>query len=218
MINRTLIAIVGHSTPQALQTAPSRPEVTVTTTSRGMKMILRAVLLAAFLAGLAPWHDAGAAPPLPIKAFYGKWAGNAVAETSGSIYFGLSSRDLDVTIKPLDSGFKIDWTTVIHLGGESDEPKIRRKSKSVEFAATDKANVFKGKASVDPMSGQDYAWARIDYQTLTVYLLTINSDGIFHLQSYARTLNGLGMDLVFTSTRDNYQQRIARGKLTKLEN
>ena len=181
-------------------------------------MILRAVFLAALLAGLAPRHDAGAAAPLPIKAFYGKWVGKAVAETPESLYLGLTSRDLNVTIEPRDGGFKVAWTTVIHLGGESDKPKIRRKSNSVEFAATGKANVFKAKMSADPMSGQDYAWARIDYQTLTIYLLTIDAEGIYHLQSYARTLTGLGMDLVFSSIRDNQQRRTAKGKLIKLEN
>lgn len=181
-----------------------------------MTTILRAVLLAALLAGLAPNHDAGAREPLPIKAFYGKWVGNAVAEGPASLYVGLTSRDLDVVIEPRDGGFKVSWTTVIHLGGESDQPKVRRKSNSVEFAATDRAHVFKPKASVDPMSGQDYAWARIDYQTLTVYLLTIDAEGIYHLQSYARTLTGFGMDLVFDSIRDNQRRRTAKGKLIKL--
>ncbi len=183
-----------------------------------MKTILRMVLLTALLAGLAPGQEAGAAAPLPIKAFDGKWVGNAVAEGPESLYIGLTSRDLNVTIEARDGGFKVAWTTVIHLGGASATPKIRRKSNSLEFAATDKANVFKAKASADPMSGQDYAWARIDYQTLTIYLLTIDAEGIYHLQSYARTLTGLGMDLVFVSIRDNHRQRTAKGKLIKLEN
>lgn len=189
------------------------------TTSGGvMHRVFKAVLAAAFLAGLAAGQDAAAAAPLPIKAFYGKWVGNAVAETPESIYLGLTSRDLNVTIEPLDKGFKISWTTVIHLGGESDKPRIRRKAKSIAFAVTDKANVFKAAASSDPMSGQDYAWARIEYQTLTVYLLTIDAEGIYHLQSYARTLTGFGMDLVFESIRDNQRRRTAKGKLVKLEN
>jgi len=191
----------------------------MTTTSRAMAtMVLRAVLLAAFLTGFAPRHDAGAATSLPIKAFYGKWVGKGIAKSPESIYLGLTSRDINVTIGPREGGFKIDWTTVIHLGGEGDEPKIRRKAKSVEFSATGKVNVFKAVPSADPMSGDDYAWARIDYQTLTVYLLTIDAEGIYNLQSYARTLTGLGMELVFSSIRDNRQRRTAKGKLIKLKN
>ncbi len=52
------------------------------------------------------------AQDLPIAAFFGSFKGGGVAENRDSIYFGVTVRDLDVTIRPEGSGFRVDWTTI----------------------------------------------------------------------------------------------------------
>lgn len=183
-----------------------------------MRFICAAVLVVVSLVGLGPARPALAAQPVSIKAFFGTWAGSAIAEGPDSVYIGLSNRDLNVTIGPRGDGFTITWTTVIHPGEDAADQEVRRKTKTVDFAATGTAGVFKATNQADPMSGEDYAWARIDRQTLTVYLLTIDPFGVYNLQSYARTLTGFAMELEFRSIRDNRSLRVARGKLVKLEN
>ena len=59
---------------------------------------------------------------------------------------------------------------------------------SLSFAPSSRANVFGAVDTEDPMSGEPFAWARIDGQTLTVYMLLIRDDGGYEVQSYARTL------------------------------
>lgn len=182
-----------------------------------MRVLCAVLLVFVALAGLGPAGPARATQPVSIKAFYGKWGGSAIGEGPDSIYIGLSNRDLNVTIGPRDDGFTITWTTVIHPGEDAADKEPRRKSKTVDFVATGTPGVFKATEQPDPMSGEDYVWARINRQTLTVYLLTIDEYGVYTLQSYARTLTGFAMELEFRSIRDNRNQRVARGKLVKME-
>jgi hypothetical protein len=48
--------------------------------------------------------------------------------------------------------------------------------------------------------------------------MTISSQGNYDMQSYARTLSGAGMDLVFTRIRDGEPVRSAKAKLVKIAN
>ena len=53
---------------------------------------------------------------------------------------------------------------------------------------------------------------------MTVYIITISNSGAYNIQSYARTLSGYGMELVFSRIRDGEPVRTARAKLTKAFN
>ena len=73
-----------------------------------------------------------AADNLPIDAFFGKFVGSGIARSDVSDYFGLTVRDLDVTIAGAGGGaVAITWTTVIRQGGDPDNPDIRKKSAQV---------------------------------------------------------------------------------------
>ncbi len=158
---------------------------------------------------------AARAADLSIAAFAGRFVGSGLARDDVSEYFDLTVRDLDVTITPQGAGFNVAWTTVLREGGDPDNPKIRRKSSSINVVPAGRPGLFRGAPSVDPMSGEAYAWARIRRQTLTVHSLVIDENGSYTMHSYDRTLTGLGMELEFTRVRDGEPTKTVTGKLTK---
>tara|TARA_B100001093_G_C26552605_1_gene895154 strand:+ start:67 stop:609 length:543 start_codon:yes stop_codon:yes gene_type:complete len=152
---------------------------------------------------------------LKIDAFYGEFQGSGVSENRDSIYFGVTVRDFGVAIRPVDRGFKVEWTTVIRRGGNPNKPKIKQKTQKFIFKPTAQKNIFRSPNSPDYMSGQPFAWARVHRNTLHIYLLSIDANGIYSMQTYARTLTPMGMDFVFTRLRDGEPVRSIKGKLIK---
>ena len=70
----------------------------------------------------------------------------------------------------------------------------------------------------DPLLGGKYAWARIEKQTLYVYVLLISADGKYDMQTYERTIKPSGMDFIFSRVRDGEPVRKVKGKLIKYGN
>ena len=175
----------------------------------------RIVLTLAFLLTIAASPAAFAQQTLPIGAFFGVWNGGGVAENEDSIYFRSTVRDFDVTIRPAGAGFRIDWTTVIRKGGNPDKPDIRRRKSTKTLMPTGTPGVFHGTGSGDPLSGKEMYWARLDKNTLSLFLMTVDSDGVYTLQQYDRTLSGTGMQLTFKSLSDGDRQREVTGRLIK---
>ncbi|MDH3235955.1 MAG: hypothetical protein OEQ29_20725 [Alphaproteobacteria bacterium] len=181
-----------------------------------MKRFLAMVPAIGIAAGL--WLAAtglAAAQDISIRAFKGTWGGSAVANNRDSLYFGVTIRDLDVTITPSAEGFQIGWTTVIRRGGTPNKPKLRKKSVEMRFVNTGRKGVWKLANSGDMLSGNPYGWARIQGRTLTLYVMAIDERGGYAISRYARTLSGTGMDLEFTAIRDGEPARIVRGKLVR---
>jgi len=170
------------------------------------------LMLAAFEISI----PAARAADLSINAFAGHYVGSGLARNDVSEYFDLTVRDLDVTIRPEGAGFNVAWTTVLREGGDPDNPNIKRKSSSIDFVPAGRPGVFRGAPSVDPMSGDAYAWAYINGQTLTVHSLVIDETGSYTMHSYDRTLTGLGMELRFTRVRDGEPTKTVTGKLVKV--
>ena len=162
--------------------------------------------------------SAARAQDLAQTAFYGTFQGSGFAENNDSIYFGTTVRDLDVIIAPSGSGFSVTWTTIIRGGGDPSKPNVRRKTQTATFSPTENTGVFRGTPSGDPLTGNSYIWARIEANTMTVFIMNIGKTGEYNMQSYARTLSGYGMELVFTRIRDGEPVRTARAKLTKASN
>lgn len=171
-----------------------------------------AVALGAFF--LTP--PQAAAKDLPITAFYGKFSGGGIAHNADSEYFAMTTRDFDVVIKPEGGGVRVDWTSVIRRGGDPLNPKIRRKMSSKILRPTSKPNVFHGSQSGNPLKGEELCWARVDGNTLTVFLMTVSKEGVYELQQYDRTLSGTGMKLLFRSWRDGDRLRSVSGRLVKI--
>lgn len=158
------------------------------------------------------------AADVDIKAFYGKFAGAGVAQSEDSLYFGTTVRDTDVEIRPAADGFSVTWTTVLRQGGDPAKPDVRRRAATASFGATPKKNIFAGKENGDLMNGGTASWAVLKGNTLTIHMLAMAEDGGYEAQTYARTLTGEGMDLVYTRIKDGEKSRIVKAKLTRQSN
>ena len=181
-----------------------------------MKRILAGALALALWLGFSTAMTAtAAAQDISIRAFKGQWGGSAVANNRDSLYFGVTIRDLDVTITPKVGGFTIAWTTVIRRGGTPSKPKVRKKSVTMEFVSAGRKGVWRLASAGDMLRGSPYGWARLAGRTLTIYLMEIDAGGTYSLARYARTRSGAGMDLEFTALRDGEPARIVRGKLVR---
>lgn len=162
--------------------------------------------LAVFLLAVSPSR----AEPTPIAAFVGSFAGSGIAETYDDIYAPESVRDLDVMISASGPGFVVNWTTVVRsVGG-----KVKRKTQTLSFAPTGTGSQYRSVELTAPF-GEGLAWAGIEDQTLSIFVLTIVADGGYQLQRYARTLTGLGMDLTYTRKVDGEDLRVVKAKLVR---
>lgn len=164
----------------------------------------------------APSAPRAAPQAVDIKAFFGSFAGSGLADGDDSAYFGVTQRDLDVRLAAAgQGGFTIAWTTVLRSGGDPRNPDIRRRATSMTFVPGPRAGMFTAEGNASPLEGGTIAWARLARNTLTIYLFTVREDGRHDVQSYARTLSGGGMELVYTRLVDGERQRRVRGKLVK---
>ena len=155
---------------------------------------------------------------LSLKAFSGKWQGSAVSESDISVHFRLTSRDIDVEIRPSADGFNITWNTVQRQKGDPRNPKEKLKSTSMVFTAQ-RPGVWRSTANGDPLSKETpYAWAHIIEKSLIITVLQIYADGRHEIQIYRRTLSGLGMRLDFTRVVNGEAVRRADGRLVKVAN
>jgi hypothetical protein len=175
-------------------------------------------------AASAPRRTAAPAAPsaaraVDIKAFYGSFAGSGLADGDDSAYFGVTQRDLDVRFSAAgQGGFTVAWTTVLRSGGDPKNPDIRRRETTMTFAPGPRPGLFTAEGNGNPLDGSMMSWARLARSTLTIYLFSVRDDGRHDIQTYARTLSGSGMDLVYTRLVDGERQRRVRGKLVKNAN
>ncbi len=157
-----------------------------------------------------------AAADLSIAAFFGNGRGTAISESAISIYFHLSERDIDVTVRRHgQGGFEITWSTVQRQKGEPDAPKEVMKQTTASFVPAGRPGVFRG-AATDTMAAGGYRWARIAEKSLYIYSMLIRPDGAYEMQVYRRTLSGLGMALEFRRIIDGELTRTAKGRLIKI--
>lgn len=177
----------------------------------------RYILLIVFLGWLGPMGTALAAENLRINAFFGTWEGTGAANSPNN-YFPMNARDLDVTIGPSGDGFNVTWTTITYPGGENSLAKVKKKTASLDFLPSSRPGLYKAARPGDPLAGEAYAWARIKGKTLSVYMLNVDNEGAYVIQSYDRTLTGFAMELKFARIRDDEPERTAIGKLVKTAN
>lgn len=154
------------------------------------------------------------ADPLALPAFFGKFAGSGIAESYDNVYAPETVRDLDVVIAPTGSGaFSVTWTTVVRKpSGEA-----KRKTDTLTFTPSGGSR-YESAERRDPYSEDGLAWAGIKERTLSVHILSIDTAGGYQLQTYARTLTGLGMELEFTRKVDGEDMRVVKARLVKNAN
>ena len=122
--------------------------------------------------------------------------------------------DLDVTIAGTPDGFRISWTTVFRRGGTPNKPNIRRKTTRLNFAET-APGIYQAKGASRAGPGGTYSWARLEGNSLYIYIFAIDAKGVYQLSSYKRTNTGSGMDLEFSAIRDGESLRTVTGRLVK---
>lgn len=130
------------------------------------------------------------------------------------------NRDLSVEIEEVDDGFNITWKTITFKKDEAKE-----KSYSIDFLKTDrehiyeaaqKKNLFGGRDPLDPMKGEPYAWARIEGNKLTVFVLIVTNDGGYEMQTFDRILTSdNNLDVKFSRIRDGEKFKSVETTLTR---
>lgn len=154
------------------------------------------------------------AKDVSISAFKGDWRGNAISESSVSVNFAITSRDIDVNIQPTDDGdFTITWRTLLRQKGTPEDPKEVLKETTLTFVKTDRPNVWHSSQGGDIFAGDTISWAQLRKQTLTIYVMAISEVGDYDMQVYKRTLTGVNMELDFAAIRDGAVRRTAKGRL-----
>jgi hypothetical protein len=181
----------GLNSSQSIQPAPPRPP-------------------------LKPRAPGRTAAPLKVSAFFGSFAGNGLADGADVAYFGVTQRDLDVKISPAGSGgFTVAWTTVLRDGGNPKAPNIRRRATAITFEPGPQPGLFHATDNGDPLAGGVLSWASVSGNTLKVHQFSVLPDGHHEIQTYARTLSGTGMTLIYTRAIEGDRQRRVRGQLVK---
>ena len=158
-------------------------------------------------------------PEERIAPFIGEYRGRTISNSDT----GLSERDLSVVIEARDKGgFVVEWTTISR---GSSSGRLKKSSHKVEFITTKrpniyssamKTNVFGGRQAMDPLNGDPFVWARIDGQTLILYVLVITDEGGYEIQVYDRTLIAEGMSLRFSRVRDGKVLKQINGTLERV--
>ena len=130
------------------------------------------------------------------------------------------NRDLSVDIEEVDDGFNITWKTVTFK-----KDKAKEKTYSIDFLETDrehiyeaaqKKNLFGGRDPLDPMKGEPYAWARIEGNKLTVFVLIVTDDGGYEMQTFDRILTSdNNLEVKFSRIRNGEMFKAIETTLTR---
>jgi hypothetical protein len=143
------------------------------------------------------------ARPWAIDRFYGTFEGVSNNKLEGEI----SSRDLEVKIRPGDDGFVVDWSALM----KKADGRVKRTKYSIAFKPTHRENIYQSMmrtdlfghmVPLDPMRGDPFVWATVDENTLVIYALLIAVSGAQDLQIYRRTLTPSGLALDYTRLYD----------------
>jgi hypothetical protein len=113
------------------------------------------------------------------------------------------------------NAFYVEWTSVIRGGGDPNNPDIRRRTQRMDFTPGSKANTFNVTGRDNPRTN-GLAWAQVQDQTLSVYVMQITDTGGYVIQTYNRTLEGTGMRLKFINVANGEPQREVDARLVKV--
>ena len=148
-----------------------------------------------------------------LKAFYGKFAGEAVIEFDSRNKGVGSKRKSQVEIKAgPEKSFELSWTT----SWKPDANPARVRTARFIFAPTPQPNTYFATTTGNPLLGQALIWARVAGSTLTVYIVGMLDGGVMVSSVYRRTVNGSAMDLEFVRIEDGKRRRAVKGTLKRV--
>ena len=187
-----------------------------------MRIRSRVLIWLALSAGLALPNSAAAQTtgqpargPLPLEAFFGTYVGNGVAKQRLP-KVAVTQRELNITIEPTQDGFAIAWTTVLHKGSDPKHERVVRRDNRLAFVSSGRANLWRVAKEGDPISGETYAWARIEGDSLITYVTWIDDEGMFDVDRYARQITPAGMKVSFRLTREGTEVLSVEADLEKV--
>jgi hypothetical protein len=177
-----------------------------------MRRLSRLLIL---VSGLSVWAVTASAE-VSIKAFAGLWEGNAVSYANDSANFQITSRDLDVEIRPnADNSFAITWRTIQRQSGTPGAPEEVLKETTRTYLPKPGGKIWHASGGEGPYVGGAVSWAQLKGQALTIYSMAISDKGGYDMLIYTRTLTGLNMKLDFKALRNGEVRRTAGGTLIK---
>lgn len=184
------------------------------TRSRALIVLALWTGLALPVAAAAPNAGQPARGPLPLEAFFGTYVGNGVAHRRLPTV-AVTQRELNVNIEPTQDGFAIAWTTVLHKGRDPKNQRVVRRDNLLAFVPSGRANLWRVAKEGDPISGETYAWARIEGDSLITYVSWIDDEGMFDVERYARQVTPSGMTVNFRLTREGTEVLSVHAELHK---
>ncbi len=178
--------------------------------------MMRRISVFAFLLVGSFFAAAVALADVSIAAFEGHWQGAAVSESTTSVNFAVTSRDIDVEIRAKsDRSFTVTWRTLQRQGGQPGAPDEVKKETIRTFIPSSSRKIWHNSEKGNVYNGDTVSWATLKGQKLTIYSLAMSKKGGYDMLIYSRTLTGLGMKLDFKALRDGDLRRTASGTLIR---
>lgn len=183
-----------------------------------MWRIARALIIVVAIAGLPQSVLAGERMP-ELEKFFGSYEGKTISDASK----GLSTRDLNIEIKPYkDEGFTVSWTTVLKKADGTDKTKSYKISfvdtpREGIFGSAMRRNSFGHAVPLNPLKGEPYVWASIVGEVMVMHALHIGQDGGYEIQQHTRTLTKDGLSTKFERVRNGKMLNVITGELKKVK-
>lgn len=181
----------------------------------------RRLILAVFLVGWLPFT---ALADEPIEAFYGVYVGSAeVFDGDGNV---VEERDLEIEIGAGERGaIHIRWSNVTLVDGRRDVPGVEWRLQHLSmvprrgdglFVEDTRGSLFSGRRDIEVMGGDALRWGRIQDNSLDIFAMGVLDDGGYVLQSYARRLTDIGLEIEFRAYRNGSLIRSILGQTVRV--
>ena len=150
-----------------------------------------------------------------IEDFFGSYTGfGSATDDTGPLIN--TPREFELAIGPLEGGgFEIVWATLKRKGSDRNSLESEASKHRAFFRPSDKPGVFLGVDNGTLFDAGPVTWARLQGNTLIVYRMEVDENGVVELHVYQRMLTAKGLELFFTAARDNRQIRSVRGRYRK---
>jgi len=151
-----------------------------------------------------------------LAKFYGQYRGKGIAESPRAESMELTSRTMDLSIRPSGNGFEVIWSAVILGDRSAVGRRADRKTSRVVFEVVEGADFYLGRGSRNPASGAALWWARVDGRRMIVQVLQIDRAGKLDHQTYVRTLTETGLNLDYKREEEGIRVRRVRGSFKRV--
>ena len=152
-----------------------------------------------------------------IEDFFGYYTGFGFA-TDRSGPFIRTERDFLLAIGPLEGGgFEIAWSTVKRKGSDPDSLETEVPKHAARFGSPNESGVFQDIDQGILFGPGAITWARLQRNLLVVYRRDVDENGVGEMHVYRRMLTARGLELLFTTTRDNNLIRSVWGSYQRQE-